>query len=66
MGFWGKVGHEDQELFKISKDETFLIKRVMTSNKFIIKTYSEGVKLLTINDLKTISNELFVKDFISS
>ena len=25
----------------------------MTSNKFIIKTYAKGVKVLTINDLMT-------------
>ena len=37
----------------MSNDSAFSIKRVMTSNKFIIKTLRKGVKVLTINDLKS-------------
>jgi hypothetical protein len=43
----------DQKLFQISKDSVVSIKRVMTTNNFIIKTVEEGVKLLSINDLKS-------------
>jgi hypothetical protein len=35
----------------ICNDLVESIKRVMTSNNFIIRTYEEGVKLLSINDL---------------
>lgn len=40
-------------LFKISKDEAFSIKRVLTTNSFLIKTGEGGVKVLTIDDLKS-------------
>jgi hypothetical protein len=44
---------KDQLLFKISKDEAFSIKRVLTTNSFLIKTGEGGVKVLTIDDLKS-------------
>ena len=40
-------------MLQISNDTAVSIKRVMTSNKYIIKTWGEGVKVLTINDLKS-------------
>jgi hypothetical protein len=40
-------------LFKISKDEALSIKRVLTTNSFIVKTGEGGVKILTIEDLET-------------
>ena len=40
-------------LFKFSKDEALSIKRVLTTNSFIVKTGEGGVKILTIEDLET-------------
>ena len=37
----------------ISHERVFSIKRVMTTNSYIIKTEKEGVKVLTIDDLKS-------------
>jgi Neuraminidase (sialidase) len=42
----------DKQLFKISHDKVFSIKRVKTANSFIIKTERQGVKVLIIDDLK--------------
>jgi hypothetical protein len=44
---------KDQLLFKISKDEAFSIKRLLTTNSFLIKTGEGGVKVLTIDDLSS-------------
>ena len=43
----------DQEMFEICKDTVFSIKRILNSNSYIIKTYKNGIKLLTIKNLKT-------------
>jgi hypothetical protein len=44
----------DQLLYKIcSDDRVFSIKRVLTTNNYIIKTEKDGVKVLTINDLES-------------
>ena len=48
----------EKQLFQISNDAALSIKRVMTSNKYIVKTWREGVKVLTINDLKSNSFSL--------
>jgi hypothetical protein len=42
----------DSQLLKISDDAVYSIKRVLTSNSYIIKTFKDGVKVLAINDLK--------------
>jgi hypothetical protein len=42
----------DQVLAKICDGSLLSIKRVMTTNNYIIKTRYEGVKVVTINDLK--------------
>ena len=44
---------KDYQLFRISQDKVFSIKRVMTANTFIIKTKLDGVKVLDIDDLKS-------------
>jgi hypothetical protein len=44
---------KDQELFSISDDMVFSIKRVMNTNNFIIKTEQQGVKVVTLDDLKS-------------
>ena len=44
---------KDQLLIKISNDEAFSIKRVLTTNSFMIKTGEGGVKILTIDDLES-------------
>ena len=41
----------DQLLSKICDDTVLSIKRVMTTNNYLIKTEDEGVKVVTINDL---------------
>jgi hypothetical protein len=41
----------DQLLSEICGDRVFSIKRVITTNNYVIKT-DEGVKVVTINDLK--------------
>jgi hypothetical protein len=43
----------DQEMFDICKDTVFSIKRILNSNSYVIKTYKNGIKLLTIKNLKT-------------
>jgi hypothetical protein len=40
-------------MYQISNDNVYSIKRVITSNKLIINTHEKGVKVLTINDLKS-------------
>jgi hypothetical protein len=57
LAIWGKLivwnDQTEQKLFNIRNDTiNQSIKRVMNSNKFIIKTI-DGVKLLAINDLKS-------------
>ena len=42
-----------QQLLQISDDSIVSIKRVLTSNKFIVKAYKKGVKVLTLDDLKS-------------
>jgi flavorubredoxin len=42
---------EDQELFRITQEMVFSMKRVMTTNSYLIKTKEQGVKILTIEDL---------------
>jgi hypothetical protein len=45
----------DQLLSKIcSDDRLFSIKRVLTTNNYIIKTDNSGVKVVTINDLESL------------
>jgi hypothetical protein len=41
----------DQLLSEICGDRVSSIKRVITTNNYLIKTYKEGVKVVTINDL---------------
>jgi hypothetical protein len=41
----------DQLLSKICGGSVCSIKRVITTNNYLIKTYKEGVKVVTINDL---------------
>jgi hypothetical protein len=43
--------HTDQLLSKICDDTVWSIKRVMTTNNYVIKT-DEGVKVVTINELE--------------
>ena len=43
----------DQQLFKVCQDQVFSIKRVLTTNTYIIKTEKNGLKLLSIKNLKT-------------
>ena len=43
----------DQLLSQICGGGVFSIKRVITTNNYIIKTRNEGVKVVTINDLKS-------------
>jgi hypothetical protein len=43
---------KDVQLFRICQDGVFSIKRVITSNNYIIKTENQGVKVLTIDDLR--------------
>jgi hypothetical protein len=53
----------DKKIFKISDDVVFSIKRVLTANIYIINTFREGVKVLTIYDLeaKRFSLKLLLK-----
>jgi hypothetical protein len=45
----------DQLLSKICSDDTvYSIKRVLTTNNYIIKTDNSGVKVVTINDLESL------------
>jgi hypothetical protein len=44
----------DQLLSKICDDTVFSIKRVLTTNNYIIKTEKDGVKVVTINDLESL------------
>jgi hypothetical protein len=43
----------DQQLFQICQDRLFSIKRILTTNSYIIKTKMNGIKFLTIKDFKT-------------
>jgi hypothetical protein len=40
-------------LFNISKDRVGAIKRIMTTQSYIVNTENEGVKVLSIDDLKS-------------
>ena len=40
-------------VFRISENFAFSIKRVTTTNNYIIKDQNQGVKILTIHDLKS-------------
>ena len=40
-------------MLKICDDQVFSIKRVMTSNNYVVKTVDEGVKVVAINDLES-------------
>ena len=56
VGFWydGLIlwnEQTDQLLSEICDDRVWSIKRVMTTNNYVIKTRNEGVKVVTINDL---------------
>ena len=42
----------NQQLFFISQDRVFSIKRHLTTNTYIIKTFINGLKILTIKNLK--------------
>ena len=44
--------HNNLTLFRISDNLAFSIKRVTTTNNYIIKDQNQGVKILTIDDLK--------------
>ena len=44
--------HSDQELFQICQDRVFSIKRILTTNTYIIKTQKYGLKLFTIKNFK--------------
>ena len=43
----------DQLLSKIYDDRVYSIKRVLTTNNYIIKTRNDGVKVVTINEFIT-------------
>jgi hypothetical protein len=43
----------EEELFQVSTDHVAGIRRVMSSNNYILKTLKEGLKVLTIKSLKT-------------
>ena len=69
VGFYSnglKVWNEktDQELFQICKETLFSIKRILTTNTFIIKTYKNGIKILTIKNLKT--SEFSLQDLLDA
>ena len=42
----------DQKLFQICQDRVISIKRILTTNTYIIKTDNNGLKLLTIKNLE--------------
>jgi hypothetical protein len=44
---------KEQEMCQIRVDQVCSIKRVMTTDKFILRTKQKGLKLLTINDLES-------------
>jgi hypothetical protein len=43
--------HTDEQIYQISKDWIWSIKRVMTTNTYIIKSPKKGVYALTVKDL---------------
>jgi hypothetical protein len=49
-----KVWNEqtDQQVFQISQDRVILIKRILSTKCFIIKTHENGLNSLTIKNLK--------------
>jgi hypothetical protein len=56
VGFWKDTlilwnEQTDQLLSQICGGTVWSIKRVITTNNYLIKTYNEGVKVVTINDL---------------
>ena len=42
----------DQQLFQIFQDRALSIKRILTTNTYIIKTQNNGLKVFTIKNLK--------------
>ena len=42
----------DQQLVQVCKDRVFSIKRILTTNSYIIKTMENGLKLITIKNLE--------------
>jgi hypothetical protein len=54
----------DQLVSEICDCKVFSIKRVITTNNYIIKTRDEGVKVVTINDLK--SKEFSLKHLLDA
>jgi hypothetical protein len=54
----------DQLLSKICGDGVYSIKRVITTNNYLIKTYIAGVMVVTINDLK--SNKFSLKHLLDA
>jgi hypothetical protein len=68
VGFWddGLIlwnEQTDQLLSEICGGRVFSIKRVITTNNYLIKT-DEGVKVVTINDLK--SNQFSLKHLLDA
>jgi hypothetical protein len=54
----------DQLLSQICGGRVLSIKRVITTNNYLIKTKDEGVKVVTINDLK--SNQFSLKHLLDA
>jgi hypothetical protein len=55
--------NKEQEMYKISHDSLVSIKRVMNTDNYILRTFKNGLKLLTINNLEfTLQDLLEVKD----
>ena len=44
--------HTDQQVLEICHDHVISIKRILTTNSYIIKTKQNGLNLLTIKNLK--------------
>ena len=61
---------KEQEMYHFSEDDVVSIKRVMSTDNYILKRNYDGVKLLTINDLEqknfTVQHMLDVKDYYAS
>lgn len=54
----------EQEMYLISEDRLYSIKRVLSTEYFILKTDNNGLKLLTVNDLG--SNQFTIQDFLEA
>ena len=52
LNLWNE--HTDQWLMKIYDETIFSIKRVLTTNSFIIKSFHNGLWVVTIDDLKSL------------